>query len=75
MEDTAKLGNETEYKQQKMMIRKLIKQSKIQHYHEALNNARKILKSLEPTKATSSWKIEANQIQFAGSPQMCQQFQ
>ena len=41
MEDTAKLQKETEYKQQKTIVRKLIKKLKIQHYHEALNNARK----------------------------------
>ena len=41
MEDNAKLQKETEYKQQKMIVRKLIKNSKMQHYHEALNNARK----------------------------------
>ena len=41
VEDTAKLQKETEYKQQKMIVRKLIKKSKMQHYNEALNNARK----------------------------------
>ena len=41
VEDNAKLQKETEYKQQKMIIRKLIKKSKMHHYHEALNNARK----------------------------------
>ena len=41
MEDTAKLQKEKEYKQQKMIVRKLIKKLKMQHYHEALNNARK----------------------------------
>ena len=45
MEDTAKLQKETEYKQQKIIVRKLIKKSKMQHYHEALNNAKKILKT------------------------------
>ena len=30
-----------QYKQQKIIVRKLIKKSKRQHYHEALNNARK----------------------------------
>ena len=40
-EETAKLQKETEYKQQKMIVRTLIKKSKMQHYHEALNNARK----------------------------------
>ena len=35
VEDTAKPQKETEYKQQKMMVHKLIKKSKIQHYHEA----------------------------------------
>ena len=39
VEDNAKLQKETEYKQPKMIIRKLIKKSKMQHYHEALNNA------------------------------------
>ena len=34
-EDTAKLQKETEYKQQKMIGRKLIKKSKMQHSHEA----------------------------------------
>ena len=41
MEDIAKLQKETEYKKQKMIVRKLIKTSKKQHDHEALNNARK----------------------------------
>ena len=41
VEDTVKLQKETEYKQQKMIVRKLIKKAKILHYHEALNNARK----------------------------------
>ena len=41
VEDTAKLQKETKYKQQKMIVRKLIKESKMQHYHEALNNAKK----------------------------------
>ena len=41
VEDTAKLQKETEYKQQKIIVRKLIKKSEMQHYHEALNNARK----------------------------------
>ena len=45
MEDTAKLQNETEYKQQKIIVRKLIKKSKMQYYHEALNNATKTLKT------------------------------
>ena len=46
MDDNAKLQKETEYKQQKMIVRKLIKQSKMQHHHEAINNAKK---TLEPT--------------------------
>ena len=41
VEDTAKLQKETEYQQQKMIVRKLIKKSKMQHYHVALNNAGK----------------------------------
>ena len=41
VDDAAKLQKETEHKQQKMIVRKLIKKSKMQHYHEALNNARK----------------------------------
>ena len=41
VEDTVKLQKETEYKQQKMIVRKLIKKSKMQHYLEALNIARK----------------------------------
>ena len=41
VEDTAKLQKETEYEQQKMIVPSLIKKSKMQHYHEALNNARK----------------------------------
>ena len=40
VEDNAKLQKETEYKQQKMVIRKLTKKSKMRHYHEALKNAR-----------------------------------
>ena len=40
MDDAAKLQKETEYKQQKMIVRKLIKKSNMQHYHEALKNAR-----------------------------------
>ena len=41
VDDTAKLQKGTEYKQPKMIVRKLIKKSKMQHYHEALNNTRK----------------------------------
>ena len=59
VDDDDKLQKETEYKQPKMIVRKLIKKSKMQHYHEALNNAKKSLTQLEPTKATSTWKIEA----------------
>ena len=58
VEDTAKLQKETEYKQQKMIIRNLIKRSKVQHYHEALNNAKKnpkdtwnLLRQLVPGKS------------------------
>ena len=58
VEDTAKLLKETEYKQQKMIVRKLIKKSKMQHYHEPLNNARKypkdtwnLLRQLVPGKS------------------------
>ena len=40
VDDAAKLQKEKEYIQQKMVIRKLIKKSKMQHYHEALGNAR-----------------------------------
>ena len=39
--DTAKLQKETEYKQQNLIVRKMIKESKMQHCHEALNYARK----------------------------------
>ena len=39
--NAAKLQKETECKQQKMIVPKLIKKSKMQHYHEALNNAKK----------------------------------
>ena len=52
MEDTAKLHKETKYKQQKMIVRKLIKKTKMQHYHEALNNARKNPKDTWNHKAT-----------------------
>ena len=41
VEDTAKLQKETEYKQQKMIVRKRIKKQNKQHYHEALNNTGK----------------------------------
>ena len=40
MDDAAKLRKETEYKEEKMVVRKLIKKSKMHHYHEALKNAR-----------------------------------
>ena len=40
MDDAAKLQKQTEYKQQRMVIRKLRKKSKVQHYHEALKNSR-----------------------------------
>ena len=48
----------------KMIVRKLIKKSKMQHYHEALNNSRKNPKDtcMEPSKATFTWKIEAKQM-------------
>ena len=62
MDDSAKLQKETDILQ-KMVVCKLIKKSILQHYHKALKNARTYL-HLEPTKATSSWKIEANQMQF-----------
>ena len=52
VDDTAKLQKETEYKQQKIIVRKLIKKSKMQHYHEALNNARKNPKDFSKDK----WK-------------------
>ena len=39
VDDAAKLQNENEYKQ-KMVVRKLIKILKMQHYHDALKNAR-----------------------------------
>ena len=45
VEDTAKRQKETEYKQQKMIVCKLIKKSKMQHYHETLNNARNFFKN------------------------------
>ena len=45
VEDNAKLQKETEYKQQKMNVRKLIKKLKMQHYHEALIMLEKILKT------------------------------
>ena len=58
VDDEAKLQKETEYKQQKMIVRKLIKKSKLQHYHEALNNARKnpkdswnLIRQLAPGKS------------------------
>ena len=58
VDDDAKLQKETEYKQQKMIVRMLIKKSKMQHYHEALNNARKnpketwnLLRQLVPGKS------------------------
>ena len=73
-DDDAKLQKETEYKQQKMIIRKLIKKSKMQHYHEALNNARKN-PNVEPTKATSTWTIEAKQMQFPEPHRKCQHLQ
>ena len=75
MDDTAKLQKGTEYKQ-KMIVCKLIKKLKMQHYHEALNNAgKKSLRHLEPTKATSSWKIEAKQMQFPEHHHKCQHLQ
>ena len=40
MDDAAKLQKKIEYKQQKRVVRKLIKKSKMQHYHEALKNDR-----------------------------------
>ena len=40
MDDASKLQKKIEYKQQKRVVRKLIKKSKIQHYHEALKNDR-----------------------------------
>ena len=46
VEDPLKLQNETEYGQQKMIFCMLIKKSKIQNYHEALNNARKNTKRI-----------------------------
>ena len=49
MNDAAKLQKETEYKQQNMVVRKLIKKSKMQHYHEALDNAR--------TNPEDSWHL------------------
>ena len=58
VDNDAKLQKETEYKQQKMIIHKLIKKSKMQHYHEALNNAKKnpkdtcnLLRRLVPEKS------------------------
>ena len=42
---TAKLQKETEYKQQKIIVRKLNKKFKMQHYHEALNKPKIILKT------------------------------
>ena len=75
MEDNAKLQKETELIQQKMIVRKLIKKSKMQHYHEALNNARKNARQLEPTKATSTLKIEAKQMEFPEPHQKCQHIQ
>ena len=38
MDDAAKLQNENEHKQQKMVIHTLIKKSKMPHYHEARAN-------------------------------------
>ena len=40
VDNAAKLQKETEYKQQKIVVRKLIEKSKMKHYHEALKNAR-----------------------------------
>ena len=40
VDDATKLQKEKEYKQQNMVVRKLIKKSKMQHYHETLKNAR-----------------------------------
>ena len=47
----------------------------MQHYQEALNNARKHPKHQEPTKTTSTWKIEANQMQFPEPHHKCQHLQ
>ena len=58
VEDAAKLQKETEYRHQKMIVRKLVEKSKMQYYHEALNNARKnpkdtwnLLRQLVPGKS------------------------
>ena len=67
VEDTAKLQKETEYKQEKMIVRKLIKKSKMQLYHEELNNARKIPKE--------TWNLlrepHPNQMQSNATPTKC----
>ena len=40
MDDAAKLQKEKEYKQYKIIVRKLVKRSKMQHYHKAVKKAR-----------------------------------
>ena len=61
--DAAQLQKEKGYKKQKNIVSKLIKKSKMQHRHEALQNARinpiKKRGRQLPTEATSSWKIKA----------------
>ena len=66
MDDDEKLQKETEYKQPKMIVRKLIKKSRMQHYHEALNNAKKSLRQLDPTGAPGA--AGAPGAPFPGAP-------
>ena len=48
----------------------------MQHSHEALNNAKNILKTPGTYyKATSTWKIEAKQMQFPEPNYKCQHLQ
>ena len=51
----------------------MIKKSKMQHYHEALKNAKDAC--MVPTKAASSWKIEAKQMNFPEPHHKCKQLQ
>ena len=69
MDDAAKLQKDTEYKHHKMVIRKLFKKSKKQHYHEVLKNARtnpkdtwNLLRQLVP------WKSKQNKYNFRTPP-------
>ena len=76
--DTDKQQKETEYKQQKMIVRKRITKSKMQHYHEELlENAKKNPKDTWNLlrQQSSTWKIEAKQMQFPEPHQKCQNIQ